>query len=91
MDDQNKVFVVTRLYISASDYNSNGYTDVEVCRKESAALDIFSRWREEELQERKRLKDEYEVLSDTKDRFHCTWDSGLETVLMTIKSNIIKD
>ena len=58
--------------------------------EESAALTIFNRWREEELQERKRQEDEYEILSDNEEKFHCAWDSSLEMVMITVESKTVK-
>ena len=90
MGNSNNVFVVTRQRISASDYRSNGYIDMDVFLEKSSASAIFNEWREEELNERVRLNDEYEILSDSREKFHCAWDCHLEMVIISINRHVVK-
>lgn len=79
------LYVVTRLQISASDYNANGDSDVGVFLEKENAQKLFKKWREEELQFRKDTEVAYTVYSDTNDKFHCAWDSDLEMLIITLK------
>ena len=79
------LYVVTRLQISASDYNTNGNSDVRVFFEREKAHRLFKQWREEELQFRDDTEVAYKVYSDSNDRFHCAWDSDLEMLIVTLK------
>jgi len=85
----NKVFIVTRLYISASDYNSNGYYDCEVFLDKEKALQLFKKWRKEELDIRRETECTYEIYTDTEEKFHCSWDIDLEMLIIKMQEKTI--
>lgn len=81
MNDKN-LYIVMRLYISASDYNSNGHTNFEIFSNKKIAQQLFRKWRDEELKARRETGCAFEVNTDTEQMFHCLWDSGLEMLFV---------
>ncbi|MBO7580322.1 MAG: hypothetical protein J6T38_02225 [Bacteroidaceae bacterium] len=85
-----KVYLVTRFYISASDYHSNAHSDCEVFSEKDEATNLFRIWREEELELRKETGCAYEIYKDTEEIFNCSWDSDLEMMVLTLQKKEIK-
>ncbi len=85
------VHVVTRLFLSASDCSSNGYSECKAFAGNDDAHELFARWREEELACRRESGCAYEVYSDSSEKFHCAWDGGQESaIIMHCEKNIIQ-
>lgn len=84
-----KVYIVTRVYISASDCNSNGYSECEVYTEKANARKLFDKWKMEELNQRKETGCYYEIYADNDEKFHCAWDSDLEMLIITLHEKTI--
>ena len=84
------IFVVTRIFISASDQDSNGHSDCEVIRNRDEARRLFYTWREEELNLRKEASCDYNIHTDNKEKFHCSWDNDSEMLVLTMAEKVIK-
>lgn len=88
--NRDNIFIVTRLYISASDSNSNGHSDCEVFQNRDEASRLFRIWREEELNLRKETGCDYNILTDKNEKFHCSWDSNLEMLIVILTEKVLK-
>lgn len=84
------VYVVNRVQISASEYNLNGYTRTFLFRDKLKAEKCLKDLRSEDLSELDRLDRDYEIYSDSDEKFHVSWDSDLEMVFITLKENTIE-
>ena len=84
------VYVVNRVQISASEYNQNGYTQTFLFRDKAKAEKYFKDLRSEDLSELDRLECDYEIYTDSDEKFHVSWDSDLEMVFITLKENTIQ-
>lgn len=78
------IFIVTHVTISSSEPNANGYMDVKAFSDRQKATKQLKTWREDELQMRRESGCEYEIYDDTETKFHCTWDSDLERVIISL-------
>ena len=85
------VYVVNRVQISASEYNQNGYTRTFVFRDINRAKRFFKSLRAEVISEFERLDTNYDVYTDTEEKFHVSWDSDLEMIIITLKEKIIDE
>ena len=85
-----KVFIVTRIYISASDRKSNGYSDCEVFVHREEACRLFRTWRKDELNIRKETNCEYNILTDDDNKFHCSWDGDREMLVVILSEKIVR-
>ena len=84
------VFVVCRLQISGSDYNSNGYADIELFHDEINAINQFNKWKSDTLQQLKSWGKNFEIFSDTDNKYHLSWDCDLEMIIITIRVEVIR-
>ncbi len=83
--EKNKnIFIVTHVTISSSEPNANGYMDVKAFSDKEKATRQLKTWREDELQLRRERGCPYEIYDDTETKFHCTWDSDLEGIIITL-------
>lgn len=85
------VYVVDRVQISASEYNQNGYTRTFVFRDINRAKRFLKSLRAEVISEFERLDTNYDVYTDTEEKFHVSWDSDLEMIIITLKEKIIDE
>lgn len=85
------VYVVDRVQISASEYNQNGYTRTFVFRDINRAKRFLKSLRAEVISEFERLDTNYDVYTDTEVKFHVSWDSDLEMIIITLKEKIIDE
>jgi len=85
------VYVVNRVQISASEYNQNGYTRTFVFRDINRAKRFLKSLRAEVISEFERLDTNYDVYTDTEEKFHVSWDSDLEMIIITLKEKIIDE
>ena len=85
------VYVVNRMQISASEYNQNGYTRTFVFRDINRAKRFLKSLRAEVISEFERLDTNYDVYTDTEEKFHVSWDSDLEMIIITLKEKIIDE
>lgn len=84
------VYVVNRVQISASEYNQNGYTRTFLFRDKLKAEKCLKDLRSEDLIELDRLGRNYEIYTDSDEKFHVSWDSDLEMVFITLKEKTIE-
>ena len=84
------VYVVNRVQISASEYNQNGYTRTFLFRDKLKAEKCLKDLRSEDLTELDRLEYDYEIYTDSDEKFHVSWDSDLEMVFITLKEKTIE-
>ncbi|MBR6841898.1 MAG: hypothetical protein IKM77_06330 [Prevotella sp.] len=85
------VYVVNRVQISASEYNQNGYTRTFVFRDINRTKRFLKSLRAEVILEFERLDTNYDVYTDTEEKFHVSWDSDLEMIIITLKEKIIDE
>ena len=85
------VYVVNRVQISASEYNQNGYTRTFVFRDINRPKRCLISLRAEDISELERLDTEYDIYTDSDEKFHVAWDSDLEMVIITLKEKIIDE
>jgi hypothetical protein len=85
------VYVVNRVQISASEYNQNGNTRTFVFRDINRAKRFLKSLRAEVISEFERLDTNYDVYTDTEEKFHVSWDSDLEMIIITLKEKIIDE
>lgn len=90
MNTSDIVYVVNRVQISASEYNQNGYTQTLLFRDKKKAEKCFKDLRSEDLSELDRLEYDYEIYTDTDEKFHVSWDSDLEMTFITLKEKTIE-
>ena len=83
-----KIYVVSRLYFSATDRNSNGCFDCEVFIDKDAAIKLFHGWRVEELELRKETSCAYDIHQDNDSEFYCSWDGGSEMCIVIIDEKV---
>ena len=69
--NENNIYIVMRFYISASDNNSNGYSNCEIFSNKKKARQLFRKWRNEELEARRETGCAFDVNTDTEQMFHC--------------------
>ena len=79
------MFVLTHVTVSTSEPDANGFVDARLFKTKQQALDLFKKWRDEELEYRKNTGAAYAVYTDTDRKFHCTWDSDNEGVIISLK------
>ncbi len=84
------VYVVNRVKISSSDYNQNGYTQTFLFRDKAKAEKRFKDLRSDETTELDKLGVEYEIYSDSDEKFHVSWDSDLEMIFITLTEKTIE-
>lgn len=79
------VYVINRVRVSASDYNQNGYTRAYVFRDINRAKKCLKSLRAEDIAELERLDTDYDIYTDSDEKFHIAWDSDLAMVFITLK------
>lgn len=85
------VYVVNRVQISASEYNQNGYTRTFVFRDINKAKMCLKTLRAEDISELERLDTDYDIYTDSEEKFHVAWDSDLEMIFIILKEKIIDE
>lgn len=85
------IYVVNRVQVSASEYNLNGYTRTFLFRDNFKAAKCLKNLRSEVLAELDRFGRDYEIYTDSDEKFHVSWDSDLEMVFITLKENTIEE
>lgn len=83
------IYVVNRVQISASEYYQNGYTRTFLFRDKMKAEKCLKNLRSADLLELDRLDCDYEIYTDSEDKFHVSWDCDLEMVFITLKERTI--
>ena len=87
--EMNVVYVVNRVHISASEYNQNGYTQTYLYKDINRAKRNLKALRAADISELERLDNDYEIYTDTDEKFHVAWDSDLEMIFITLNKQII--
>ena len=90
MNESDIVYVVNRVQISASEYNKNGYTQTFLFRDKAKAEKCLKNLCSEDLAELDRLDYDYEIYTDSDEKFHVSWDGDLEMVFITLKEKTIE-
>ncbi len=90
MNELDIVYVVNRVQISASEYNTNGFTQTFLFRDRIKADKCFKDLRSHDLSELDRSECDYEICTDSDEKFHVSWDSHLEMVFITLKEKTIE-
>ena len=85
----NELYVLNQVQISASDYNRNGYSQTYLFRDRQEADKHLRTLRKDTLSELDRLKCNFDIYSDSADKFHVAWDSDLEMTIITLKKQTI--
>jgi hypothetical protein len=85
------VYVVNRVQISASEYNQNDYIRTFVFRDINRAKRCLKSLRAEDISELERLDTDYDIYTDSEEKFHVAWDCDLEMVFITLKEKIIDE
>ncbi len=85
-----RIYIVTRFYISITGSNSNGDSDCEVFCEKRKAEQLFHKWHDEELDCRKESDCGYEIYIDTYEKFHCSWDDDKEMVFIALTEQELK-
>ena len=91
MKETDIVYVVNRVQISASEYNQNGYTQTFLFRNINKAKGCLKSLRAEDISELERLDIDYDIYTDSDEKFHVAWDSDLEMIFITLKEKIIDE
>lgn len=90
MDKESEIiYVVNRIRISASEYNQNGNTRTFLYKDKANAEQCLNNLRSEALSELERLKRDYEIYTDSDEKFHLAWDSDLEMIFITLKKHFV--
>ena len=84
------VYVVNRVQISDSEYNQNGYTRTFLFRDKLKDKKCLKDLRSEDLTELDRLGRDYDIYTDSDEKFHVSWDSDLEMTFITLKEKTIE-
>ena len=85
------VYVVNRVQISASEYNQNGYIRTFVFRDIIRAKRCLKSLRSEDISELEGLDTDYDIYTDSEEKFHVAWDSDLEMIFIILKEKIIDE
>jgi hypothetical protein len=85
----NELYVLNQVQISASDYNRNGYSQTFLFRDRQEADKHLTKMRSDTLSELGRLKRDFDIYSDSADKFHVAWDSDMEMTIITLKKQTI--
>ena len=85
----NELYVLNQVHISASDYNRNGYSQTYLFRDRRELDKHLTKLRRDTLSELCRLKQNFNIYSDSADKFHVAWDSDLEMTIITLKKQTI--
>ena len=90
MNESDIVYVVNRVQISASEYCQNGYTQTFLFRDKKKAEKCLKELRSKDLSELDRSECDYEVYTDSYEKFLVSWDSDMEMVFITLKEKTIE-
>ena len=85
------VYVVNQVRISASEYNQNGNTRTFVFRDINRAKRCLKSLRADDISELARLDTDYDIYTDSDEKFHVAWDSDLEMIFIILKEKIIDE
>jgi len=84
------IYVVNRVQLSASEYNNNGFIRTFLYKDKKKAVERLKSLRAEDISELERLDIDYDVYSDTNEKFQVAWDSDLEMVFITMNEKTIE-
>ena len=84
------IYVVNREQLSASEYNNNGFIRTFLYKDKKKAVERLKSLRAEDISELERLDIDYDVYSDTNEKFQVAWDSDLEMVFITMNEKTIE-
>lgn len=89
--NSDKVYIVTRVYISMSADSSNSCHDCEAFYAKEKALQLFAKWRKDELDLRQETCCDYEISTDNEQNFRCSWDNNSEMLIIALVEKTIKN
>ena len=84
------IYVVNRVQLSASEYNNNGFIRTFLYKDKKKAIECLKSLRAEDISELERLDIDYDVYSDTNEKFQVAWDSDLEMVFITMNEKTVE-
>lgn len=88
--NNDKVYIVTRVYISTSADNANNCHDCEAFYDKDKARQLFDKWRKEELELRQETGCDYEVSTYNEQTFSCSWDNNSEMLILVLTEKTIR-
>ena len=79
-----KVFVVTYVGLSDTEYDANGYSEVSLHTTLEGARKKLALWKEAEIAFLAEEGREYEILEDKDDRCHISWNSHGDQIIIEV-------
>ena len=70
---EGKMYVVTYVGLSDSEYDANGYSECKICKTKEDAKQKLKEWRDNEIECLKAEDREYEILEDEDDECRISW------------------
>lgn len=83
-EEQSAIYAVTLVSLSAEDEEENGFSNVKLCASLKKARVVLSAWKDEQVDELTRINEPWEVISNERDFFHITWNSGKHGIKIKI-------
>lgn len=84
LHDKPKMWCVTYVGLSDSEYKANGYSEVALYATKDAAKAKLKAWRDNEIAELKEQDRDYEVLEDEDDECRISWCGHTEQIRIEI-------
>ena len=83
-DEKPKMWCVTYVGLSDSEYKANGYSEVALYATKDAAKAKLKAWRDNEIAELKEQERDYEVLEDEDDECRISWCGHTEQIRIEV-------
>ena len=82
--DKPKMWCVTYVGLSDSEYKANGYSEVALYATKDAAKAKLKAWRDNEIAELKEQERDYEILEDEDDECRISWCGHTEQIRIEV-------
>lgn len=79
-----KMYCVTYVGLSDSEYKANGYSEVALYATMDAAKAKLKSWRDNEIEELKEQERDYEILEDEDDECRISWCGNAEQIRIEV-------
>ena len=83
-DDKPKMWCVTYVGLSDSEYKANGYSEVALYADKNAAKAKLKAWRDNEIADLKEQERDYEILEDEDDECRISWCGHTEQIRIEV-------
>jgi len=83
-DEKPKMWCVTYVGLSDSEYDANGYSEVALYATKDAAIAKLKAWRDNEIAELKEQERDYEILEDEDDECRISWCGHTEQIRIEV-------